>query len=470
MSLAIARHELRSMLRDRALLTVLVIFLVALAGGMSVGTATLRRFERTFDSVRAEGDAYLARMRTQLEDAAAGRTPKGFFFANRPSALAVSVPRPPSPLLPLCIGQSEVLPVSARVSLFSSQAGLFDLGSIDNAEHQQIGRFDLGFVLVYLMPLLLIALSYNLLSGERERGTLPILMNQPVSAVRMLVAKAMVPLTLIAGPAVVVPILWTLVASPGSVGLWGRLALFALLVICYAAFWLALSVTVNLLGWRSSTNALALGGCWLLFVLVLPAALQTAGSVLYPMPSRMALISEARLAEVEASQKRQQLVDRFYRDHAELVPERGPGQPNRMLAIYASFEETERGVQPVYLRFEQQLAAQQRLVGILQYVSPAVVFREALTRVAATDAGAFAGFRDSVLAFRSQLNEFLLPRVARGQMLTLADYDSAPRFQMAAHTAGAGVDGALIGLILPLLLLGMATARKLERIEWTSSS
>ncbi|MBL0156240.1 MAG: ABC transporter permease subunit [Bryobacterales bacterium] len=470
MSIVIARHELRSMLRDRALLCVLVIFLVALTGGLSVGTSTLHRFERVSDAVRVESDAYLARMRTQLEDVAAGRKPKGFFSANRPSALAFSAPRPPSPLMPLCIGQSEVLPVSARLSLFSAQSGLFDLGSIDNAEHQQIGRFDLGFVLVYLMPLMLIALSYNLLSGERERGTLPILMNQPVSPFGMLVAKAAVPLAMIAGPAVAIPILWTLVASPGSGELWGRLVLFALLVVGYGAFWLTLAVMVNLLGWRSSTNALALGGCWLLFVLVLPAALQTAGSVLYPMPSRMALITESRLAEVEASQRRQQLVDRFYRDHAELAPEGGAGQPNRTLAVYASFEETERAVQPVFLRFEQQLAAQQRLLGLLQYLSPAVVFREALTRVAATDAGAFAGYRDSVLTLRSELKDFLLPRVARGQMLTLADYDSAPRFRAASYTGGAGVSGALAGLILPTLLLALAAARSLARIEWTSSS
>ena len=38
--------------------------------------------------------------------------------------------------------------------------------------HEMVGRFDLAFVTVYLLPLLVLALSYNVLSEEREQGTL----------------------------------------------------------------------------------------------------------------------------------------------------------------------------------------------------------------------------------------------------------------------------------------------------------
>ena len=43
------------------------------------------------------------------------------------------------------------------------------------------GRFDLAFVLIYLYPLLILALTYNLLSAEKEQGTLALALSQPVS-------------------------------------------------------------------------------------------------------------------------------------------------------------------------------------------------------------------------------------------------------------------------------------------------
>jgi ABC-2 type transport system permease protein len=49
------------------------------------------------------------------------------------------------------------------------------------------GRFDLAFVILYLYPLLILSLGYNLVSGEKEAGTLALTLSQPV-ALRTLVA------------------------------------------------------------------------------------------------------------------------------------------------------------------------------------------------------------------------------------------------------------------------------------------
>ena len=43
------------------------------------------------------------------------------------------------------------------------------------------GSFDLAFVIVYLLPLLIIAFTYNVLSSEKDQGSLPLLASQPIS-------------------------------------------------------------------------------------------------------------------------------------------------------------------------------------------------------------------------------------------------------------------------------------------------
>ena len=45
-------------------------------------------------------------------------------------------------------------------------------GEVESPLNLMVGRFDLTFVVIYLLPLLVLALSFNVLSEEREQGTL----------------------------------------------------------------------------------------------------------------------------------------------------------------------------------------------------------------------------------------------------------------------------------------------------------
>ncbi len=454
-------HTARQMLRERVAPGAVLLLTLALVAGLATGAFMQKKQQQVRAGVQEENDLHFQAMRAQLEAVAAGRKPDGFFFADRPTAIRYSVPRPVSPLTPLSLGQSEYLPASARVSLFGSEAALFEMASIDNPQHQQIGRFDAGFVLVYLLPLLLIALTYNLLSAERERGTLPLILNQPVALSGVLFAKALVPFLALTIPAIAVPAIWILAANPSAAAWWPHWLAFGAFTLGYALFWTALAVTVNLLGLRSATNALLLGGCWLLFVLILPATLQASLSSLYPVPSRLELLSQTRVAEVEHIQKRKEILDRFYLDHPDLVPQ--GGSENRTLAFYAASLETGKVIQPIHQRFESQLAAQHAWVRRLQYLSPAVVYHEGLTAAAGTGRASFLRFREQVLQFREQVRGFILPRVARAQPLRLADYDKAPAIPVPDTERQRPDWGGLAGLWLPALALLWWSGRLADR-------
>lgn len=460
---SVVAHEARQLFRDRVGLAALVVLTGALAGGLVTGFSLQRKQETVRAGVQEANDRHFRLMRAQLEAVAAGRKPEGFFSANRVTALRYSVPRPVSPLTPLSVGLSEYLPGSAQVGLFSSPYSQFQAAAIDNPQNQHIGRFDLAFVLVYILPLLLVVLTHNLLSVERERGTLPLLLNQPAGLFRILLSKALVPYLLLAVPAAVVPVIAMLALSSGTAAHTLNLVFFGVLTLGYALFWVALAIAVNLLGLRSSANALLLGSLWLAFVLVLPATLQVALDAFYPLPSRLELVSRARVAEVENGKKRKEITDRFYQDHPELVPE--GGKENRILAFYATFLETEKATQGVHAQFDQQLSAQQAWVRRLQFLSPAVVFREGLAAAAGTGTDSFADFRVRIQRFQAQVKDFVLPRVVQARDLTLADYQQAPVFKAGGAEGAALPWAGLAGLLLPSALLLLWAWRRAGSIE-----
>ncbi len=78
---------------------------------------------------------------------------------------------PDAPLAIAAVGLSDLYPHAFKVSAGSKDSFLF-VDEIANPAHLLSGSFDLAFVIVYLYPLLLLALCYNVLSGEQEQGTL----------------------------------------------------------------------------------------------------------------------------------------------------------------------------------------------------------------------------------------------------------------------------------------------------------
>src|SRR5690606_2719667 len=76
----------------------------------------------------------------------------------------------------IAVGQRDLLPQSIVVN---SEARLGDAGAEDSGSlaRRVNGAFDLAFVMVYLLPLLVISLSFDLIGAERERGTLAMVLS-----------------------------------------------------------------------------------------------------------------------------------------------------------------------------------------------------------------------------------------------------------------------------------------------------
>jgi ABC-2 type transport system permease protein len=76
---------------------------------------------------------------------------------------------PATALAPLSIGQSDLLARHYPVSLEPRETLLANDG-LTAPRLLQAGRFDLGFIVVVLGPLFVIALCHGVLTSERDRG------------------------------------------------------------------------------------------------------------------------------------------------------------------------------------------------------------------------------------------------------------------------------------------------------------
>ena len=462
----VIRVEWRSLARERAVWAVLALFAVLVAYGALGGGQHARAERQAIDAALDEEASRIAHLREELSAIAAGAPVR---HASDPrSALIVgrdlgrrAATLPPGALASVSIGQRDLLPHTIHVT---TQARLADGADADagSPTRRMSGAFDLAFVFVFLLPLVILALTYDLLAGERERGTLGLVLSQPISLSTFILGKAAQRAALLIAVVLSLGLLGPALSGGGLSGESApvRVALYAGLLVAYSAFWFAAAVAVNAWGRSSAGNALALVGLWLGLVVVIPGLVSVAIDAVHPAPSRVELVNLARAAASEAEAQASAIEGDHGEDRARVGSDRSA---RRAVDVQ---EDLERRVQPVVDAFRDQLSRQQRLVDRARFLSPAIVLHEGLNEVAGSGVARHQRFSEQVDAFHEAHKRFFFDRIRRGADLAPADYDAMPRFTYVeeppaslARRVGAG----LLGLALPaaaLLALALAGLRR----------
>ena len=429
----VLRNEWRLLRADRALGLVLGVFALLFAYALANGVAWVDFQEETLAAAREGNVERVEALGAELQRIADGGRPSSPFRDPRsPSVLggapgAHTAVLDPGPLTALAVGQSDLLPTYYDVSIQTNESSFLQNGEIENPLNLLVGRFDLAFVLIYLLPLLILALSFNVLSGEREQGTLALTLSQPVSARGVVTAKLAFRAILVLGLALGVSLLGVLFT--GGFGSPGRVALWCAAVAAYALFWFTLAAWVNGLGRSSAWNATVLVGAWLLLVVVLPAAVNITAGLLHPLPSRVAMITAQREASNEAVNQRSELLAQYLEDHPELAGGVGAEEANRAALAWAATDAVNRRLEDVTTVYDERLAAQRDLVRHYRFLSPALLTQEALLDAAGTGDARFALFEAQVREFAEHWRTFFVPAILAGEQMTVKVLPHRPSFE-----------------------------------------
>lgn len=447
----IMAHEWRLLSRERVLYIALPIYMLLLAYGVMTGTqwkeflaSNTAEAKRMADAGMQAKVAKLDRILAGTEQASFGEDPRVAAPYSRWKGYEMAA-KPPSSTAAIAVGQSDIVPSYLKVQ-WKAMFKQTSVDEIENPANLGIGAFDLSFVLIYLYPLLIIALSYNILSSERENGTQVLLLSQPVSVRRFVTGKILLRGLLIIGTAAGISLLGLLITNPDIIAAgdaW-RIGMLGMILTLYGAFWFGLAVVVNAFGKKSSTNALVMLASWIAVVLIVPAVLNLVAKSVYPLPSRIELVQALRKASdsaiADTGFKRPYRADLLRKGEEAAFEGTNFDFYSKLLPLE---QEGERRAFPVFDKFNSQRRAQQLLTEKFKYSSPAAVTQLALIDLANHGAENFNDFNEQVARYHEAWRNFFLPKVLANQLLTREEMLNVPRFSYVPEP-----DGVVAGRLL----------------------
>jgi ABC-2 type transport system permease protein len=472
------RHELRLLAAERTLWIVSALLAAVSLYALANGLSDTRERERVVASIEQQQAQRVPAVLEQLARVMSGaESPDPFANPIDPaSAGSGGVGRhailPYAALAPIAFGQSDLMPNYYRMS-YRAKSNFMDDGELENPWNLLTGRFDYAFVIVVLLPLAILALTYNLLSGEREQGTLKLVVAQGGRTGALVLGKLAARALPILVVTVGVVVLFAVATRPVGVRTVYDLLVLTALVVLYAAFWFAIATWVNVLNRSSAFNAIVLMGAWVGLVLIVPIALNLAIQTAHPLPSRTEFATKNRLITIDGLNRYNDLLSADYRyvSEPEVLKPRADGtfdvQPRRR-AHFLLGRDVDQLLDAEREKFDRELKAQQKSVDRFGFVSPAIIAYESITSLAGTDSARYLRFQTQVDAFHREWKTFFEPRVLGGRAMTAADYALLPSFQW-KEPASAELRSQsfmrLMSLLIPSIIIALFVWLRLSRVR-----
>lgn len=217
------------------------------------------------------------------------------------SKLSVTVDFPPSPLAMFSRGVGDlpswvtVSPYQVPTLLQGGGGASLSVWDTGTAPHNPLlrvfSRIDLVFVIRIVLSLFALLMAFDSFSGERERGTLPMVMACPVRRLEVAGGKFLGALLTVALPLTVgfltVLVLWSLshavVLEPD---VWIGVGLIYVASLMYLAAFLALAIGLSLWAAESSSALMALLLAWVTAAVVVPEGLGYLTQYMRPREAR----------------------------------------------------------------------------------------------------------------------------------------------------------------------------------------
>jgi ABC-type transport system involved in multi-copper enzyme maturation permease subunit len=353
--------------------------------------------------------------------------------------------RAPSPFSFLSMGLEIVLPDAAETAAQSEASftgmRVRNTQSLDGLYEFFHGPLDFSFLVTVVMTFLALAFTYNAVSGERESGTLSLMLASAVPRSRIITAKAAAQFLMLAVPFLAgVALSLILVppdAGPGAApagSAVGTAIVFSLLLI--AAFF-NLGLLVSSLTRQTVTSIVVLLLAWTAMFAVVPRLSVIAARIIAPAPSEQAFALEVSRLEQANAKACEAEVDQLAKEYPK--DSRGASGGRRGYEFPEEFSERQKAIR---VRYRSDLAAETRKaqqdyerkrdaqIGLsmrLARVSPMSCYVRSMAEIAGTGWLEYERFTDTVARFQQTLNDEIYGKI---------------RYQRMGSSATIGFDGA----------------------------
>ncbi|MEM9888466.1 MAG: hypothetical protein AAF849_21405 [Bacteroidota bacterium] len=299
-------YEWKHFLRNPFKVVALLLFMVAGIYGLHNGADLYHQHQAEISKINEEIDEEREKYGAYLDEGKAGPENAPWVDMTTPYwSVWFSYTyhfKTPSPALVYSVGQAEQYGFYKKVNFWASPYDA-DMGEeIANPERLQTGTLDFAFVLLYLSPLLLLVLLYNVTGLESEQGFMPLIEVQTAAKTTWLLSRVSFYSSMVFGLVVLLLIYGAVLTGvfTSASQAFGKMLVYAFI---YLLIW-TLSYFLTLRKGKSIiSNTLKMVGIWLLFTFILPAALHQWISIEKPANLMVEVIDATR-------DERQKLYDR----------------------------------------------------------------------------------------------------------------------------------------------------------------
>lgn len=218
----------------------------------------------------------------------------------------------PSVLMALSVGQAENFPYYKKVNVWATPYDADMVNEITNYERLALGSIDFAFVIIYLLPILLMMLLYNIGGYEKDNRFYNLIKTQNSNHKKILFLRSLFYL-LLANLVVLIIMFGTgLFIGLASDNLTLLLSFFSYAVL-YSILWFVLFFAIILISKNSSQQIIRMVVLWLLFCLIIPSTVSYYISSKHPFDYMSDFIETDRnkvneLYEIEADSIKKLLV------------------------------------------------------------------------------------------------------------------------------------------------------------------
>ena len=308
---------------------------------------------------------------------------------------------------------------------------------------------DFAYVVNMVLSLLALLFVFDSVCGEKERGTLKLLLSSSVPRDTVLLGKWVGGYLSIAGPFAAAAAAGFLYLSlsgslPLEAEVVSRFAAILAVSFLYISACFSLGLLISTLAHRGATALLMALLVWIGWILVVPNLAPVVARLAAPVPSRQVIDAE------------QQAIDR----EAELLmgaitKSKVYGDPQQMERIREETEQRKRKLDGFY---KDRMSRQTSLSQNLARLSPSASYLLAATRLAGTGPDLFAHFSDAVERFHGAHDDFRNRMYGNvswrgGPNPDIQDEDwfdpgDVPRLSMFSESLSEAFDGALFDILL----------------------
>ena len=326
-----------------------------------------------------------------------------------------------------------------------------------------VTKVDWGFIIGYILSLIALLFTFDSISGEREHGTLRLMLANAIPRHTVLIGKFLGALISISIPLSVAVLMNLLVMSTSSdvhlgADAWGRLGIIFFIAILYLCLFLALGLLVSARVQRRAVSLVILLLAWVIFVVFMPSTLA-------------AIVSgfSSPMSTDELWKRRGQLYEaRWERYDTHLPKESEPAKRMEFEGehVLQEAQEQER------LSQEQlaQKTAQAQLARTITRISPVAIVQHLLESFAGTGFNRHLQFTENTQRYARQFREFVVDTdradpeslhfigVREGMSQKPVSLDAVPKFEdtlsLSKDFNAAAVDLLLLTLFVLVLLSG----------------